>query len=523
MAFSLLPRSLAALATIAAVAVPVAGCGSSSTSSSGGNAGADPASALPATAPFYLEAQLRPQGDLKANVESVAKRILATDDPSSKIVSTLDQALSKKGSHYRTDIQPWLGNRAGLAVTAMGSGGAKADVAAVIASKDDDKAKAFVAKQQQGAAKAQYRGVSYTYDRAQDMAATVLDGEVILGTDRGFKSAIDATKGGSLAEAKNFKDARDEIGTDGLGFVYVDPSRALDLALGAAGSAAAGQSASLKSLLAGSGVRSVAAKLEVAQDALRVDAAVLGRKAVTAHGDAAGAAASVPADAWLSVGIGDVGGAFQRQLKQLGQAGATGGVDPATLLQQLKGQLGVDVQQDFLSWMGDGALFVRGTSMSDLGGALVVTSKDPAASQRAIGTIRDLLTKLGARPGALRGGAGAEGLSVRTSGIPEPIEIAAKGDRFVIAYGRAALDAALGGGQKLGDSAGYKTAAGLLDGAKPALFLDTAKVVRLIGAVAGGDASFAKAKPTLDAFGPLAAGSATEDGVSHVKVAVQVK
>ena len=51
--------------------------------------------------------------------------------------------------------------------------------------------------------------------------------------------------------------------------------------------------------------------------------------------------------------------------------------------------------------------------------------------------------------------------------------IAAKGDRFVVAYGRRALADALGAGPRLGDRAAYRTAAGLLDGARPSLFLDT--------------------------------------------------
>ncbi len=117
-----------------------------------------------------------------------------------------------------------------------------------------------------------------------------------------------------------------------------------------------------KGLLTGSGLQSVAAKLDVASNALRIDAAAIGLKTKAGSGDGPGAAAAVPAGSWLSVGVGDVGGTISKAISSLGDSGATGGVDPATLLQGLQSQLGVDVRKDLLSWMGDAALFVRGTS-----------------------------------------------------------------------------------------------------------------------------------------------------------------
>ncbi|MDX6703744.1 MAG: hypothetical protein QOF26_3970 [Baekduia sp.] len=530
MVSSLLPRSVATFVAAAAVAVPIAGCGGGS--SAGGDAGADPAAFLPASSPAYVEAQVRPGGDLKTNAEAVARKVLATSDPSGKLVGLLDKALADQGGSYEKDIAPWLGTRAGLAVTGAGAAGGNGtpDLAAAIASKDDAAAEAFLAREQ-GTTQREYRGVTYRYKSADDLATAVVDHAVVAGTERGFKSAIDAQQGDALADAAAFKKARTTVGTDGLGFAYVDPSRAFDLALGAAGSAGGAgaakglqQAQMLKGLLAGSGLQSVAAKLDVAADAVRIDAAAIGLKTGTAgaQGDGPGAAAAVPAGSWLSVGIGDIGGAVTRQLAQLGASGATGGIDPAAILQQFSGSLGLDVQKDLLSWMGDGAIFVRGTSMTDLNGALVVQSKDPAKSTAAIGKIHKLLSTFGIKTGALTGVAGAEGLTVGAGSLPDAIEVAAKGDKFVIAYGHAALKDALAGGAPLGDTAPFKTAAALLGGAKPSLFLDTPQVVTLLASRAGSDPSFAKAKPTLDAFGPAAAGVTSEGDVTRVKIAVAV-
>jgi hypothetical protein len=172
--------------------------------------------------------------------------------------------------------------------------------------------------------------------------------------------------------------------------------------------------------------------------------------------------------------------------------------------------------------MGDAALFVRGTAKGDVNGALVVTSKDPAASQAAIGKLDKLLTTFGQAARPLRGVAGAEGLVLDGPGRTT-IEVAAKDDKFVVALGHAALTAALAGGGHLGDTGAYKSATQLLDGVKPSFFLDTPAAVKLLDSFVGAKPGFQKAKPTLDVFGPAAAGMTRKGDVTHVKVAVAIR
>ena len=118
----------------------------------------------------------------------------------------------------------------------------------------------------------EYRGVKYRYKADDDLAAAVVDHAVLIGTERGFKSAIDARSGDTLASSATFKKARETVGTDGLGFAYADPGRFFDLAAGAASGKAPGvddaQLKMFKGLLTGSGLQSVAAKLDVASNAL---------------------------------------------------------------------------------------------------------------------------------------------------------------------------------------------------------------------------------------------------------------
>jgi hypothetical protein len=533
MTLSLLPRSCAALVAVAAVALPVAGCGGSSAASAG-DAGADPAASLPASAPVYVEAQLRPQGAQRTGAIAVGRKLLRTDDPAAKLIGLFDRAVRAQGTNFERDIAPWLGNRAGVAVTSLSGTGRPGWVAA-IASRDDDKAKAFVSAQQQRhkAAEHQYRGVSYGVDPKDGTAAAVVDHAVLLGTEPAVKSAIDATKGNALSEAKAFQEARGAVGSDGLAYVYLDPSRVFGLvfsrlsgAAGGAGLGAAAQSQALSGLVAGSGVRSIAASLDAAPNALRVDAAVLGAKNPGARaGDGPAAAAAVPADAWLGAGIGDVGGTLRKALaRQGGGGGALGGFSIAQVEALLQQRLGIDLEHDFLSWMGDAAVFVRGSSRADLGGAVVITSKNPAASRAAIGKLDKLLTTFGKSPRPLRGVDGAEGLVLGGAGGRPTLEIAAKDDKFVVALGNGALEAALGGGgQRLGDTGAYKSAVGLLEGVKPSLFLDTPSAVKVLESFAGDRPRFRRAKPTLDVFGPAAAGLERRGDVTHVKVAVGIR
>ena len=144
--------------------------------------------------------------------------------------------------------------------------------------------------------------------------------------------------------------------------------------------------------------------------------------------------------------------------------------------------------------------------------------------EATIPKLKKLLAGLNVKTAPLSGApSGATGFTVSIGGpLAGGIQIASKDDKFAIAYGSGVLEDALDGGDKLGDSQPFKTAAGLLEGVKPSLFLDTPQVVKLIAAFAGSDEDFAKAKPTLDAFGPAAAGMQQDGDVMRLKAAVQV-
>ena len=65
-------------------------------------------------------------------------------------------------------------------------------------------------------------------------------------------------------------------------------------------------------------------------------------------------------------------------------------------------QVGINLEQDVINTLGDAALFVQGTTAADAGGALVIESKDPAASAQLLTKVQGLI-KQQAAPGEARG------------------------------------------------------------------------------------------------------------------------
>ena len=59
---------------------------------------------------------MRPEGELKSNIESLAKSIGGVDDLGGKIVSELEKSASSSGEEldYEKEVEPWLGEKGGL-------------------------------------------------------------------------------------------------------------------------------------------------------------------------------------------------------------------------------------------------------------------------------------------------------------------------------------------------------------------------------------------------------------------------
>ncbi|MGK2939080.1 MAG: DUF3352 domain-containing protein [Solirubrobacteraceae bacterium] len=524
----------ALLGAALALSLPLAACGGSD---SVGDNGPDPASAVPAKAPVYLEATVRPEGDLKDNTLQVAGKLLNSENPEEELKKFLQDAGTETDTgnfNYDEDLEPWLGQRVGLYFTELREGN-DAQGALVLQVTDADKAKESLSKAAREPEKGepapsvsekQHNGTSYEVT-TDDTAQTVVDDLALVGTEAGVKASLDALKsdGGALADADAFKKTSDALGEEdeSIGSLYVDVKSTIDQAV-ASGEVEKDQATALRQVLGASGFDTVAAGLSVEENALRVDIASPASKDIPNLGNPSEAVAALPGDSWLALGIGDIQKVVEYQLTQLSNVTALGGqADVNTLIEQLNRQLKINIREDLLAWMGEGAVFVRGTNLADIGGAIVVQSKDAAKTKASMETIERLVKLFGGKNvtvSPLTASGVEAGFVVRTEQFPLPVNVALAGDKFIVAVTDPALQAAIKPAGTLGDNADFKAAADALgDGIKPSVYLGFRPVLDLVeGFGVGEDPDYKKAKPTLDQLRALAAGGNSDDDVSRQRL-----
>jgi hypothetical protein len=174
-----------------------------------------------------------------------------------------------------------------------------------------------------------------------------------------------------------------------------------------------------------------------------------------------------------------------------------------------------------LDWMGDFGLFVRGTSVANLNGGLVVETTDPAATERfilSLGRLARAQGGSGTTIAPLSAPGGGKGFTIRDDEVPQPIHVFLRGDRFVIAYGDEAATDAIEPSQTLGDSQAFSDAAGSIKGSDASFFLDMPAVLGLIDSTEiSADPQWQTVKPYLEPLRSLVGGtSGNGDELSSV-------
>lgn len=499
--------------------LPVAGCGGASHSGSSG--GTDPASVVPARAALYAEVTVRPGGDQAAAVRALGQKIGKTDNVAAELVKAIDQGLKKNGATFKTDIDPWLGDKVAIAIIGLTTP-QHPDYAIIAAAKDTKKALASLKKGEKGLVDRKYKGVTYTWNAKEQQAAAGVGGTLVIATEPGLKQVIDVDKGAdALGDSDKLTKARKSVTAKRLGFLYADPAAIIDLAASSSPTLGA-QAGQLKSLFGGAKASAVGAAVIAAADSIRVETAVAGQTAGgTAPGDAADTVQGLPAGSLLAFGTGSIGAQAQKGVAKLSQLGGI----YSTVLSQFKTITGLDLQQDVLSWMGKGGLFVRAKGLADVGGALVVDTSSEAKSAAFIQSLDRLITQFGRGQGVTTTpyrGSGAKGIELRADALPFPIIVATGKGKFVIAAGKTAVSQALSPTGRLGDDPQFKAVAAQL-GTRPALYLDLKGIVGLADVAAGSDPKYQQARKYLEAFTALAAGSEKTGGTTKSSLVVGVK
>jgi Protein of unknown function (DUF3352) len=482
-------------AALAAVVFLAAGCGGGGASGEG-----HPATAVPADALLYAEIVVRPEGSQRDDALAAAGKLLLTDDPEAKIRELVDRAFEESGEKidYDRDVKPWLGERAGV----WHSGEADDPGVTVLAATDTDEAQAAIKRAFERSGETvterSHRGHEYLVD-GSGVAAGVVGDFVAVGREASFKRTVDAAEGESLAETDEYADAIDALEDERLAHFWVDTPAVLRRAP---------DMNELSAVVPIDDLPPIAGSFTADGERLAIETKLRGADGSFGPLLAGGSTPLVqelPGDSWAAAGSADVGEAIRATVD--GFAGAIGGL---ALRREVRRQTGLDLDRDLLDWIGHVAFFVRGTTPETLDGGLVIqpTDEDRAADAftRIVGAIQ-VAAKVRAQPVDVAGA--DQAFEIVDPRAPRPVVLARGSGLVVATFGRAAAEAALGSGERLGDTDTYAEAEELV-GMEPGALVSMPQVLELAGAY-GPDPDFEEARPYLEAFSVVAAGM-TVDG-----------
>ncbi len=517
-------KNLTIAAFVVGALALIAGCGGGSGGGGGGGGGsatADAAGFATSGSVVYVQADLQPSGELKADADAAVRKLTGSEDLARFIVSKLETAAGEEGEpvDFAGEVEPWLGRTAAVSFARVeGEGGLSEPVIAIQASKPQE-AQRFIDKRTGQSSKpyksATYKGNKFEVGGAQGKALGVVgEWALLTGGEKEFKAAVDADEGKSLADEARFSDAFANASPGSLADVYVD--------VGAiATQSGEGVDPQLRAALEGSGVEAgkatAIASVIPGADQVQIDASGdLGQK--PPEGEASKLLGSLPADADAAFALTGFAEQLEEAVDNLDENGAPPNLKPGELKATLS-KAGVDVDKLAAS-LGEAALFVEGSAKADAGAALVMTAKNDEAAEAVAGL------------GALLRGADVSGVTVvsgKASGFSihnlEPalkaVVVVGKGNRVAVGYGLPAalngLDA--GSGPTLSGTAGYKEALAALGQTPISGYVDGSAAAKLAEAlVPRSQKDLWEAVPYLKKITYVAIGSGTNGDLATAKV-----
>jgi Protein of unknown function (DUF3352) len=557
-------RRLAGALILASIAWLIAGCGSSHEAGTT----ADPAGAVPASAPLYGGASVRPGEPLRAAARAAGRALTHQADPYLRLLGAL-RTPGSPALDFKRDVAPWLGVHAGIFLSSLDAAGEAsigrflspllaarpggssaassfpfgahgAQGAFVLDTSDAGAARSFLDSQARraGAHAAAYRGVSYRAT-AGGIALGVVDRFAVIGSEPALRSVIDTTLGGpALVRAAGYSKLLASAPSGALAHLYASAGAFSSTAQGSGAQGLGG----LVGLLAGA--RPVNLSLVPSTTSVAVDADALASTAPAAgrspssglfssSPDGARALGELPGESWLAIGLGEVGatlGADAQALQRLASLGSSlAGSGSATQTSSslsvnglLKGILtplsalganSAEARKDFQSWMGSAGIFAGGSGLLDLKGAIVIASKNPALSRAAVAKLAAKLRSAGGSVQAVSIPGTEASAALRLSGLPVVLDISDGRDangqsKFVIGLGEASVAAALHPSSTLSGAASRGASASALgEGIQPSVTVDFPTLLSLLEGVGlSEDPTIAPLLPYLRSLTTLAGG-----------------
>lgn len=360
------------------VTAVLSACGGSSQEAQ--SASVDPAGAVPASAPIYIGAVLRPEGRLKRLATRDAQAITHVKQPFAQLDRAFARSRRLGNLPYGEDIEPWLGRNAGVFLTSTQGAAGLGDAllaaftngpsietllkaaegslsagglegALLLDATDPTAAKSFVAKlaSRQGAHPTSYRGSHYYVD-GHGQAEGLIGKLVAIGSEQALHAVLDTERGGEPLSSSSTAYAKlaAKVQAGALAHVYLSGAGSLNAngkggasgagstdanginGAGGAGSteangasgAGSGPLASLLSLLPGDPQQAMISVVprggDIAIDADALSSSPAGAaEAAKSAKSAAATVSEMPASAWLAIGAGEIAGKTASYLEAL--------------------------------------------------------------------------------------------------------------------------------------------------------------------------------------------------------------
>jgi Protein of unknown function (DUF3352) len=361
-------------ASIAAVlgSLALAACGDD-----GGEATAGPAGFVPPETPMYLEAS-RQSEDQVANAEALIAELgevplLGTPvDPLDLLEQEIDEAAADEGLDltFADDIEPWLGERAAVAIPSVEELVAEESpgVLAVVEVTDEEAARAVLDRLVAPADEVQVveeevGGQTVLRPEGEEGGAAIIDGFLVFGnTDEALEQGFSAHDGDSLADSDDFEAAFEGLPEERLADGYLDLGGIIETGV-AAGEIQPEEIEAIRGLYGDGFEQPLAVALSAGDRTLAVD--VAGPSAFGTGPPRIGATDLVggaPGNAIAAIGLPDLGGQVDAFLEFLEANGALFGeqaLGPGGFAEGFEAEVGVPLDT-VIEAAGDAALHLRG-------------------------------------------------------------------------------------------------------------------------------------------------------------------
>jgi hypothetical protein len=512
-------HSIPVIGVIAALAI--GGCGGGSGDSSSDSSGSGLADLASPGSLVFVEANLKPKGELKANADSIAKRLGGVESLGDFVISELESSARADGESFdfASEVEPWLGEKGGAAFEHL-EGSELSEPLIAVQTTDVKATEAFVDKRTKASGNpskdVSFEGVDFKVGGAENDAIGVIDKELVLANDeKEFKAAIEASQGDSLGGEDRFQNAIAAASSGSLADVYVDIGGIVDQSKG-------GIDSQTKAVLEGAGIdvseATAVASVIPQSEQIEVDlSSDLGGEKPSA-GDSSKLLGSLPAGSLAAVSFSDFDEQLEEAIDNLDEEGIPPDLGSGELKSTLQ-QAGVDLDKIAAS-LEEGAVFLEGNSKASLGGALVVTAKSGEAAE-AVGSLGALLRAANV-PGITAVSGQASGFSIRNGELGDKsLVVVGKGDRIAVGYGLAQAIAGLnaGSGATLSGTAGYKAAVAALGKTPISAYVDGPAALNLAEAlVPRSKSEFWEAVPYLKKVTYVGIGSGTNDELATAKL-----